>query len=420
MRTGHTPSRTEPTYWVDCDIPWFTLADVWQIRDGRQKYLAETASKISAFGLANSAAELLPPGTVVLSRTASVGFSGIMPTSMATSQDFWNWVCGPRLLPDYLLHTLRAMQPDLRRMMRGSTHQTIYKDVAASIQIPVPPIDEQRQIADYLDRETARIDALIGKQEQLIETLRERRVSAIANAVTHGLIAAVPTRDSGLPGSGAVPEHWAILPLKRAVSYQEGPGILAVDFRDEGVPLLRVSCVRTAQTTLDGCNFLDPEMVAARWRHFRVAVGDLLISASATMGTVSEVTSEAAGAIPYTGIIRIVPGLMTSDFIKWYFTSTAFLDQVDRLKAGSTIQHFGPTHLDQMGVALPPSDEQHAIARELREQTSKIDALIGKTQQFIETVKERRAALITAAVTGQIDVRSKFAAVDVLAWEGVS
>lgn len=88
LRSGHTPSRQHAEYWLDCTIPWFGLADVWQIRDGRKEYVVETAEKISELGLANSAARLLPQGTVVLSRTASVGFSAITGTSMATTQDF--------------------------------------------------------------------------------------------------------------------------------------------------------------------------------------------------------------------------------------------------------------------------------------------------------------------------------------------
>lgn len=183
MRTGHTPSRATSQYWVDCDIPWFTLADVWQIRDGRRKYLGDTKSKISKLGLENSAAELLPAGTVILSRTASVGFSGIMPVPMATSQDFWNWVCGPRLSPDFLLWVFRGMRQEFRRLMAGSTHQTIYQPVAASIQIPLPPLDEQRRIADYLDEQTSKIDALIEKTQQFIEVSKERRAALITAAV---------------------------------------------------------------------------------------------------------------------------------------------------------------------------------------------------------------------------------------------
>jgi type I restriction modification DNA specificity protein len=131
LRSGHTPSRQHPEYWEDCTIPWFGLADVWQIRDGQKEYVTDTAEKISALGLANSSARLLPKGTVILSRTASVGFSAILGVDMATTQDFVNWVCGPTLRPEYLLYVFRSMQPEFRGLTMGSTHQTIYMpDVA--------------------------------------------------------------------------------------------------------------------------------------------------------------------------------------------------------------------------------------------------------------------------------------------------
>lgn len=185
MKTGHTPSRSKPDYWVDCTIPWFTLADVWQLRDGKRTYLLdETANRISPKGLENSAAELLPAGTVVLSRTASVGFSGVMPVPMATSQDFWNWVPGDELDSIYLMWVLRAMQREFRALMIGSTHQTIYQPTAAAIRIPVPPLDEQRRIAAYLDEQTAKIDILIAETERFVELSRERRSALITAAVT--------------------------------------------------------------------------------------------------------------------------------------------------------------------------------------------------------------------------------------------
>ena len=184
MKTGHTPSRSIPEYWENCTIPWFTLADVWQLRDARRMYLRDTANSISEIGLANSAAELLPPGTVILSRTASVGYTGIMPTAMTTSQDFWNWVCGPDLLPEYLVYVFRAMRNEFRALMIGSTHKTIYQPVAAAIRIPVPPIEEQHQIVAYLDEQTAKIDTLIDETERFIDLSRERRSALITAAVT--------------------------------------------------------------------------------------------------------------------------------------------------------------------------------------------------------------------------------------------
>ena len=109
LESGHTPSRNNSEYWKDCNIPWFTLADVWQIREGGKDVVTETKEQISEMGLAHSAARLLPKGTVILSRTASVGFSAIAGVDLATTQDYVNWVCKSELRPEYLLLVFRSM-----------------------------------------------------------------------------------------------------------------------------------------------------------------------------------------------------------------------------------------------------------------------------------------------------------------------
>jgi len=184
LRSGHTPSRQHPEYWENCTIPWFGLADVWQIRDGRTEYVRETAERVSELGLANSAARLLPMGTVLLSRTASVGFSAIAGVDMATTQDFANWVCGPDLRPEYLLYVLRSMQGEFQRMTMGSTHQTIYMPDVGRLVTPIPPLEEQDRIVAFVRSNTTRIDTLIARVEAAALRLTELRTALISAAVT--------------------------------------------------------------------------------------------------------------------------------------------------------------------------------------------------------------------------------------------
>ncbi len=184
MKTGHTPSRSNPEYWEDCTIPWFTLADVWQLRDGTRWYLEETAEKISEVGLANSAAELLPAGTVVFSRTASIGYSGIMPEPMATTQDFWNWICGPKITPEYLLLLFRSMSQKFDESTSGSTHKTIYQGIAAGLEICVAPLDEQKCISAYVIKQASAIDAAADQVRFSIQKLAEYRAALITAAIT--------------------------------------------------------------------------------------------------------------------------------------------------------------------------------------------------------------------------------------------
>ncbi|SEQ49243.1 restriction endonuclease subunit S [Pseudomonas sp. NFPP19] len=184
LESGHTPSRSKPEYWVDCTVPWFTLADVWQVRSGEQKYVSETSEKISQLGLENSSARLLPAGSVFLSRTASVGFPGIMAVDMATSQDFAVWTCTSELFNEYLYYVLLGMKPDFDRLMMGSTHKTIYMPDIEAIRLARPPLDEQRGIVSALSGQLGRFKIVINKTERSIELLKERRSALITAAVT--------------------------------------------------------------------------------------------------------------------------------------------------------------------------------------------------------------------------------------------
>jgi type I restriction enzyme S subunit len=184
LESGHTPSRSRPDWWENCKYPWISLSDVWQIRDGITKYITETKEKISDLGLANSAARLLPKGTVVLSRTASVGFSGIMGGEMATTQDFANWVCTSRLIPEFLLLVFRSMKDEFERLKYGSTHNTIYMPDIVRFRFALPPLPEQEATIRFLDERLASFQAFISDAERGISLLQERRSALISAAVT--------------------------------------------------------------------------------------------------------------------------------------------------------------------------------------------------------------------------------------------
>lgn len=185
MGSGHTPSRAHPEWWENCTIPWITTGEVSQVRDDRREVLTETRERISEIGMANSAAELHPNGTVVLCRTASAGYSAVMGKDMATSQDFVTWTCGQRIDPFYLLWCLRAMRPDLLgRLAMGSTHKTIYVPDLQALRIPLPPLAEQRQIVADIRASNETIDRAIDALDRQAALLAERRQALITAAVT--------------------------------------------------------------------------------------------------------------------------------------------------------------------------------------------------------------------------------------------
>lgn len=184
LGSGHTPSRTRDDWWQGTYIPWVSLHDVGSMRSGG-KYIHDTAQHISDEGLANSSARLLPAGTVVLSRDATVGRTAIMAVPMATSQHFAAWTCGNLLDPEYLWVLFSgAMQPFFDSFQNGSTIRTIGMGDLKAFRIPLPPITEQRRIVACLDEQTAKIDALIAETARFIELSKERRAALITAAVT--------------------------------------------------------------------------------------------------------------------------------------------------------------------------------------------------------------------------------------------
>lgn len=177
LESGHTPDRKRPDYWGD-DIPWLSLGDTNGLGELTVSTTTECATQL---GIQNSSARLLPVDTVVFSRTATVGKATRLAVPMATSQDFANWVCGPKICPRYLVQVFRHMRREWDRLQEGSTHQTIYMPVFKKLQILLPPKDEQTKIADTGDAFDLRIEA---EQNKLIELANVR--AALAQELLSG------------------------------------------------------------------------------------------------------------------------------------------------------------------------------------------------------------------------------------------
>ena len=275
------------------------------------------------------------------------------------------------------------------------------------IPLLVPSNAEQAAIVRYLDHADRRIRRYIHAKQKLVKLLEEQKQALIHQSVTRGLDPNVRLKPSGVEWLGDVPEHWEMVPFKRRVGFQEGPGIMAADFRDSGVPLLRISCLRGKVATLDGCNYLDHDMVRARWGHFAVGEDDYLLSASANTGAVSLATSEVAGSIPYTGIIRLWPTSQRTvmAYVSLFMSSRLFQNQVDLAKSGVGIEHFGPTHLNRMVITLPPAPDQKAIVDAIKEAIEPLAIETDRSRCQIDLLREYRTRLIVDVVTGKLDVR---------------
>jgi len=214
LESGHTPSRRHPEYW-DGGVPWLSLHDSKSLD---KPEIEETVQTISELGLANSSARLLPAGTVVFSRTATVGKATILGRPMATSQDFANYVCGDHVHNRYLMQLFRFLQPEWKRLMAGSTHKTIYMPVFENLQVLLPPISEQEKIAEIV----ASVDEAIDASQAIIDQLQVVKKAMMGELLTKG----IPGRHSRFKKTeiGEVPEGWAVVDVLDVVERMRPAG----------------------------------------------------------------------------------------------------------------------------------------------------------------------------------------------------
>lgn len=385
LGTGHTPSRQKPEYWVDCTIPWLTLADVWQLRDGTMQTVTETSEKISKIGLANSAAVLHPAGTVAMSRTASVGFTCILGIDIATSQDYVTWTCGPNLIPRFLLYALRGLRNEILGMKMGSTHQTIYMPDIERIAIPAPPVQIQESIADFLDVETVRIDTLIAKKRQLLQAVSDR-----IDVVREHIFAPLSCQ--------YVPLMHLTDPYRPIVYgiVQAGPEFPG------GIPYIKTGDLPVLN--VESLSRVSPE-VHRRYLRAVVRPGDIVISMRASIGAVAMIPPFLLEANLTQGTARIAPSRDTDG--RWLFQAiqTRAVQEQCRIRAvGTTFRTLNIWDLRRIVVPIVPKVKRADLLQKFDSECSKHRKVSAMLSRQLVLLHEYRQALITAAVTGEMDI----------------
>ena len=273
-----------------------------------------------------------------------------------------------------------------------------------------PPLKEAEKISKFLSDETTHLDNLISKSQSQINFLQEKRQALITHAVTKGLDPTVPMKDSGVEWIGEIPEHWEKDKLGRRMFFQEGPGLRNWQFTDSGT---RVICV--TNITTHGIDFskhqrfIDTKEYLEKYKHFTVQDEDFLLASSGNSWGKVSVYSGPNDLILNTSTIRvntIDPNKFFRDLIGFVLESNCVQIQLKMLITGAAQPNFGPTHLQQIIIPVAPIEEQKQIYDFLQKGTTHLDNLISKSQSQINFLQEKRQALITATVTGKIDVRN--------------
>ena len=288
-------------------------------------------------------------------------------------------------------------------------------EFVGGMKVTAPPILEQTQIAAFLDRETAKIDDLMAQQRRLMELLKEKRQAVISHAVTQGLNPQAPMKPSGIEWLGAVPVGWGVKKLGRAAFMQEGPGLRNWQFTTEGTRVICVTNITEAGIDFARLEkFISVKEYKESYQHFTVRKGDVLLSSSGNSWGKVAIYEGDEEVILNTSTIRLnqtTSAPLDRSYIALLLQSDTVREQLRLAMTGSCQPNFGPTHLNSVMVSVPLRTEQMEILAFVQSATDKLDTLTAEAQRAIDLLQERRTALISAAVTGQIDVRTKVVSV---------
>jgi type I restriction enzyme, S subunit len=296
----------------------------------------------------------------------------------------------------------------------GVSYPAINAGEIGTLSIAIPPGGEQSAIAAFLDRETGRIDALMEKKQRQMELLQEKRTALISHAVTKGLDPTVPMKESGIEWLGKIPAHWELGKLKHITSsIQTGPfgsQLHAGEYVENGIPAINPSNLQNGKIVPDWRCCVD-EKIFSRLKRHRLDEGDIVFARRGEMGRCALVTREEDGWLCGTGSIRIRINKENAypPFVYQVLSTPGVRDWLFLESVGSTMDNLNTEIMSQIPILLPPLDEQIYVVGKIEKHLQQIDNLKTKIQESLDRLKEYRTALISAAVTGRIDVREEVA-----------
>jgi len=411
LYAGGTPSKDNLSFWENGSIPWLNSGAV------NQSLIIEPSALITRDAFNNSSAKWIPKESLVMAlagqgktkgMVAQLGIESTCNQSMAAivpSKDF---------PARFLFWWLKSNYQNIRNMAGGDLRDGLNLELLGSVSCPIFDSTEQKKIANFLDHETIKIDTLITKQEKLIELLKEKRQAVISHAVTKGLNTDAPMKDSGVEWLGEVPEHWDKVVFRHFIKTRKGVAFSTSDFCDSGVRVVKASDIK--KLSLRKSDIFLPKSFINKHPKAFLKLGDIILS---TVGSAAQVKNSAVGQVGMvpqeldstllnqnTVVFDSDDNLIHKNFIFFLLQTTAYRDHLD-LHAHGTANQASLNVADMLDFrcVIPSIEEQKDIAEYLHDFIQRVTKLEAKATNAIELMKERKTALISAAVTGKIDVR---------------
>lgn len=400
LQTGMTPPTDEWDNYIDDEgFQWIRPEDIDETGAPTKssKFLTEKGW---------SQTRQIKAGASLICCIGTIGKVGITTDAVSTNQQIT--AAEPQQDARYLFYAICAGRSELELASTGNVLRILNTERLGNIRFTNPPLPEQVQITAFLDRETAKIDALVAEQRRLMELLKEKRQAVISHAVTRGLNPDARLMPSGIEWLGDVPAHWEVKKIKYVTaSIKAGPfgSALTKDlYVRSGYRVYGQEQVIPNDFTV-GDYFITPKKYE-ELSQYSVSPGDILISCVGTFGKIAIVPDNAEPGIINPRLIRLrCSHAIKVEYLVEVMRSNVTFEQFASFTRGGTMDVINIGTLSEIFLALPPMTEQLELLRFIQHQIMKFDTLTAEAQRAIDLLQERRTALISAAVTGQIDVR---------------
>ncbi|HCG7356372.1 restriction endonuclease subunit S [Vibrio parahaemolyticus] len=400
LYAGGTPSKDNLSFWENGSIPWLNSGSV------NQSVIKKPSAFITRDAFNNSSAKWIPKGSLVMALAGQGKTKGMvaqLAIESTCNQSMAAIVPSQIVSPRFLFWWLTSNYQKIRNMAGGDLRDGLNLDLLGNISCPIFECKEQQKIANFLDHETAKIDTLIAKQEKLIELLKEKRQAVISHAVTKGLNPDAPMKDSGVEWLGEVPERWVIKSYRYACKIYRGkfghrprndPA-----FYDGEYPFIQTGDVaRAGKYIKDYKQTLNEKGVGVSQKF---PVGTLMMAIAANIGDTAILGFEAYAPDSVVGFKPKVD--IDLEFLRYSFI--AALPALEQTSTQSTQANLNVDRIGAVQASFPSVSEQKEIVAYLDSLLEQYDDIESKSQKSIELMNERKTALISAAVTGKIDVR---------------
>jgi len=403
--SGTTPKSDNPAYYTDGETPWVNTRD---LNDGELESCGKCVSSLAMDQ--HSSLKLYPVGTLLIAMYgATIGKLAILGFPATVNQACCAFAGRSAIATKFMFYWFLGLRQQVISLATGGGQPNVSQDILRTLRVACPGDREQAAIAAFLDRETAKIDELVAEQRRLMELLKEKRQTVISHAVTKGLDPNAPMKPSGIEWLGDVPEHWDLSPLKYVVTLRSGgtPSKEKLAYWDGDVPWASSKDLKTPELfdTQDHISQQALDEGAAAL----IDTGSILtvVRGMILLHTFPVVVARVPMAINQD-LKAITPrGEMNSEFLAWLLrgASKEVLSRTDEAAHGTKVLRLELWL--SMEVPIPPLSEQAQIVSAICIELSELDTLTAEAQRAIDLLQERRTALISAAVTGQIDVTSR-------------